>query len=79
MKDQTLNDLAVETLSEIAEAKKAGSNYNDFGSVLGVRDEIERIEQELRQTLNRVGLRASYLKMRIHKWEKGERDVSLLR
>ena len=76
--DQTLNDLAVETLTCLKEAQNAGAKYNDFGSVLGVRDEIELIESELRDSLNRAGLRLSRLCYRIRKWEKNDREVALL-
>jgi hypothetical protein len=43
MKDPTLNDLAVEALTELKQAERAGGKYNDFGSILGVRDELELI------------------------------------
>lgn len=76
--NQTLNDLAVETLSELKEVRRLSHQYNDFGSILGVRDEMELIEQELQETLDRVGLRCMYLKMRIGKWEKGEHKVGML-
>lgn len=76
--NQTLNDLALETLSELKEVRRLSHQYNDFGSILGVRDELGLIERELQETLDRVGLRCMYLKMRIGKWEKGEREVEML-
>jgi hypothetical protein len=78
-RDQSLNDLAVETLADFKEVQSLGAGYNDCGSVLGVRDEIKMIERELEQTLNRCGLRIAQLRCKIEKWEKGERDVDMLK
>ncbi len=78
MANKSLNDLAIETMTQLAATEQAAKKYCDFGSVLGVRDEMEMIQRELTETLHRVSLRAMYLKMRIEKWEEGNREVGLL-
>lgn len=78
MKDETLNDLAVDTLTVLNDTKKRAHNYNDFGSVLGVRDEMDRIEKDLEDALRAARRRLRYLRHRIDKWEDGDREVQLL-
>lgn len=77
--DESLNDLASETLRIFSEAVNAAAPFNDFGSVLGARDEIELIERDLREALCTARLRAGRLKVRIGKWDRGEREVGKLK
>jgi len=75
----SLEERAFRAVEAFRSAEKAADNYNDFGSVLGVQDEITEICETLMHDLGRAATRSRRLENRIKAWEKGERTVSMLR
>lgn len=45
---------------------------------MGIRDEIKAIEQDFERALSSITMRSFYLKNRIEKWEKGDKEVGKL-
>lgn len=77
METKSIHQLAIETLMRFEESKTRALGYNDYGSIMRVRYEIDLIERELTETLNRVGLRCVYLNEAIRNHESGEYGVYL--
>ena len=78
MTQETLESLAIDTIARVNELLKLTHNYNDFGGVMGIRDEVEDITETLHRDLRRARRMAARLKSRVAKWEAGDRSVDLL-
>lgn len=78
MAQETLESLAIDTVARVNELLKITHNYNDFGGVMGVRDEADEIMETLNRDLRRARRTAARLKSRVAKWEAGDRSVDLL-
>lgn len=68
----------MDTIARVNELLKLTHNYNDFGGVMGVRDEVDEITETLHRDLRRARRTAARLKSRVAKWEAGDRTVDLL-
>lgn len=79
MKHETLAEKAQRTLAALAAAEEAAEKYNDFGSVMGIQDDIGQIRDDLHRALGSACVRATRLNSRIKAWESGERSVDMLR
>lgn len=66
-------------LTDIEEAKRAAAPFCDFGSILGARDEMEEINRELSECMNRISRRARKLRERIRRWNANQREVDMLK
>jgi hypothetical protein len=75
---ESMSDMILGTIERIKEASRAANNYNDFGSFLGVQDEINAIDEDLDRELRIARSRAARLIRRIKQWEAGERKVDML-
>lgn len=64
---ETLNDIAISTLTEIDSAQRVANGQNDYGSAMGCCDEMDLIQEDLRRSLLSIRLRAWRLKYRIQK------------
>lgn len=78
MAHETLESLAMDTIARVNELLKLTHNYNDFGGVMGVRDDVDEITDTLHQDLRRARRMTARLKSRVAKWEAGDRTVDLL-
>jgi hypothetical protein len=72
----TLNDLTLKAMVSLTKAQEVAQPYNDFGSVLGAQDELNRIENDLRDQLQKTLVDSDRLRRRVTKWEAGDREVT---
>ena len=78
MSDETLEAVAIDAVAKVRELQQIAHAYNDYGGVLGVREEVEEIVDTLIRDLRRARRLARRLGLRVQKWEAGERNVDLL-
>jgi hypothetical protein len=74
----TIEDLATRAVAALKEAEKMAHRYNDFGSVMGIQDELHEIYEELSADLCKASRRSKRLITRIIHWEAGNMDVPML-
>lgn len=77
--NEPLSMVALDALRAFEDAKNSVAPFNDPGSILGARHTLRDIEADLRDALSKVHMRSLELTLRIDKWNKGEREVGMLR
>jgi hypothetical protein len=76
--ESSLDALAVRAVTCLSRCQRSADKYNDYGSVMAIRDEVEEIESDLRAALYSATRRSRRLSRRIELWESENREVDLL-
>jgi hypothetical protein len=76
--ESSLDALAVRDITCLSRCQRSADKYNDYGSVMAIRDEVEEIESDIRAALYSATRRSRRLSRRIELWESENREVDLL-
>lgn len=75
---QEINDVAVRALKLLDELEKLADPFNDYGSVMGIQDELDEIYKDTKDALYSTCRRSKRLKKRIQLWNEGNLTVDKL-
>lgn len=74
----SLESKAYDAIRYLNEASEKAKKYCDHGSILGIREELKDIEENLNRNLGDSVIRSLRLLAKIDKWESGDHEVGMV-